>query len=86
MNSREVTRQSPTEGIAAWVGLDWADQQHVICLYEVAKRSKRNHPSGAKAGSLPELAEPVAPAFWRCESGDRFGASARGGDLCSVGF
>ena len=35
MNSREVTRQSPTEGIAAWVGLDWADQQHVICLYEV---------------------------------------------------
>jgi hypothetical protein len=22
-------------GVAAWVGLDWADQQHVICLYEV---------------------------------------------------
>jgi len=22
--------------VAAWVGLDWADQQHVICLYEVA--------------------------------------------------
>ena len=21
--------------VAAWVGLDWADQQHVICLYEV---------------------------------------------------
>ena len=21
---------------AAWVGLDWADQHHVICLYEVA--------------------------------------------------
>ena len=36
MNPREVTRQSPTEDIAAWVGLDWADQQHVICLYEVA--------------------------------------------------
>jgi transposase len=35
MNSREETRHSPTADIAAWVGLDWADQQHVICLYEV---------------------------------------------------
>lgn len=35
MNSSEVTLKSPTEGIAAWVGLDWADQQHVICLYDV---------------------------------------------------
>jgi len=35
MNSSEVNRKSPTEGIAAWVGLDWADQQHVLCVYEV---------------------------------------------------
>jgi len=35
MNVSEITGKSPTEGIAAWVGLDWADQQHVICLYEV---------------------------------------------------
>src|SRR4029434_10089263 len=35
MNSSEVKRKSPTEGIAAWVGLDWADQQHVLCVYEV---------------------------------------------------
>jgi transposase len=35
MNVSEITGKSPTEGIAAWVGLDWADQQHVLCLYEV---------------------------------------------------
>jgi transposase len=26
---------SPPSNVAAWVGLDWADQQHVVCLYEV---------------------------------------------------
>jgi transposase len=26
---------SPPSNIAAWVGLDWADQQHVVCLYDV---------------------------------------------------
>ena len=36
MNPCEVTLPWPTEGIAAWVGLDWADQPPVICLYEVA--------------------------------------------------
>jgi transposase len=35
MNPFEVPMASSTEGIAAWVGLDWADQQHVICLYDV---------------------------------------------------
>jgi len=33
MNSFSVS--SPPSNIAAWVGLDWADQQHVVCLYEV---------------------------------------------------
>ena len=35
MHTSESKRTCPTEGIAAWVGLDWADQQHVICVYEV---------------------------------------------------
>jgi len=35
MNSSESKRKSPTEDIVAWVGLDWADQQHVVCVYEV---------------------------------------------------
>jgi transposase len=26
----------PRPNIAAWVGLDWADQQHQVCLYDVA--------------------------------------------------
>ena len=34
MNPLSVSPE-PTP-VAAWVGLDWADQQHVICLYEVA--------------------------------------------------
>ena len=34
MNPLSVFPESPA--VAAWVGLDWADQQHVICLYEVA--------------------------------------------------
>ena len=31
----EVTPQ-PRLPVAAWIGLDWADQKHVICLYDVA--------------------------------------------------
>jgi hypothetical protein len=26
----------PRLPVAAWIGLDWADQKHVICLYDVA--------------------------------------------------
>jgi transposase len=33
MNPFSVSPEPPP--VAAWVGLDWADQQHVICLYEV---------------------------------------------------
>ena len=34
MNPLSVSPEPPR--VAAWVGWDWADQQHVICLYEVA--------------------------------------------------
>jgi transposase len=33
MNPLSVSPEPPK--VAAWVGLDWADQQHVICLYDV---------------------------------------------------
>lgn len=36
MNPLTLTPKASPEGLAAWVGLDWADQQHVICLYETA--------------------------------------------------
>ena len=35
MNPFSVSPE-PSPVVAAWVGLDWADQRHVICLYEVA--------------------------------------------------
>jgi transposase len=34
MNPLSVSPEPPK--VAAWVGLDWADQQHVICLYDVS--------------------------------------------------
>jgi transposase len=36
MNPFSSIAPSYPSDIAAWVGLDWADQQHVICLYDVA--------------------------------------------------
>ena len=33
MNAFSVS--SPPSNVAAWVGLDWADQQHLVCLYDV---------------------------------------------------
>ena len=47
MNPLSVFPESPA--VAAWVGLDWADQQHVICLYEVATGQSTSHPLGAEA-------------------------------------
>ena len=30
-----ISVSSPPSKVAAWVGLDWADQQHLVCLYDV---------------------------------------------------
>jgi hypothetical protein len=66
MNSSEVTLKSPTEGIAAWVGLDWADQQHVICLYDV----------GAGQSEITRLAQkPEALGDWLGQLRQRFGGA-----------
>lgn len=50
--------------VAAWVGLDWADQQHVVCLYDVA--------SGQTEGSTLEQ-KPEALQSWLGQLRQRFG-------------
>ena len=66
MNSSEVTLKSPTEGIAAWVGLDWADQQHVICLYEV--KTGQSDITGLEQ-------KPEAFQSWLSQLRERFGGA-----------
>jgi len=52
--------------VAAWVGLDWADQQHVICLYEVA--------TGQSTVSRLEQ-KPEALQDWLSQLRQRFGGA-----------
>src|SRR5687767_14257507 len=52
--------------VAAWVGLDWADQQHVICLYEVS--------TGQNAVSRLEQ-KPEALQDWLSQLRQRFGGA-----------
>ena len=52
--------------VAAWVGLDWADQQHVICLYEVA--------TGQSTLSRLEQ-KPEALQDWLSQLRQRFGGA-----------
>ena len=52
--------------VAAWIGLDWADQQHVICLYEVA--------TGQSTLSRLEQ-KPEALQDWLSQLRQRFGGA-----------
>jgi transposase len=58
------TSSSPTEGVAAWIGLDWADQQHVGCLYDVA--------SGQQESFLLESCPEAIPQ-WLAQLRQRYG-------------
>ena len=62
MNPLSVSSQ-PSK-VAAWVGLDWADQQHVVCLYDVA--------SGQTERSTLEQ-KPEALQSWLGQLRQRFG-------------
>ena len=42
------------EAIVAWVGIDWADEAHQICEYEVEQGSKQNYAIAHSAESLQE--------------------------------
>src|SRR5262245_17767495 len=74
-----------TGPIAAWIGLDWADQQHVISLYDVA--------SGQTRQTTPVLEE--AYAADQPANGSAFGSHRAstsidgrpggGGSLCTDG-
>lgn len=33
--THSISVSVPPSNVAAWVGLDWADQQHLVCLYDV---------------------------------------------------
>ena len=66
MNTSESKRTSLTEGIAAWVGLDWADQQHVICVYEV---------ESGKSEMLRLEQKPEAFESWLTPLRQRFGGA-----------
>ena len=65
------------------MGLDWADQQHVICLYDVGtgKReiARLEQKQEALEDWLSELRNALAKRKW-----NSLGARARGGDLCTV--
>jgi Transposase len=47
------TASSPTEAVAAWIGLDWADQQHVGCLYDVASGQQESFTLESSAEAIP---------------------------------
>jgi transposase len=64
MNPLSVSPEPPP--VAAWVGLDWADQQHVICLYEVA--------TGQSTVSRLEQ-KPEALQDWLSQLRQRFGGA-----------
>ena len=64
MNPLSVSPESLP--VAAWVGLDWADQQHVICLYEVA--------TGQSTVSRLEQ-KPEALRDWLSQLRQRFGGA-----------
>lgn len=47
---------SPTDAVAsvaAWIGLDWADQRHVGCLYDVASGQQESFTLESSAEAIP---------------------------------
>ena len=42
------------ENVVAWIGIDWADENHQVCEYEVLNGSKRNYAIEHSAESLQE--------------------------------
>ena len=50
----EMNRQNAA--VVAWVGIDWADEGHEVCEYDVAARSKRSYAIEHSPESLQEWA------------------------------
>ena len=49
----KTTTSSPRQAVAAWIGLDWADQQHVGCLYDVASGQQESFRLETCAEAIP---------------------------------
>ncbi len=68
--------------IAAFIGLDWADQQHVIRLRVAGSAPVEAQLLDQKPETLRSLDRATAPAFWGSTSRHRFRAVARQPALC----
>ena len=53
-SEKKEPRMNKQENIAAWVGLDWADEGHQICEYDVQTCSKQHYAVVHSAESLRE--------------------------------
>ena len=52
MNTTSSSTET-TGKVAAWIGLDWADQQHVGCLYDVASGQQESFTLESSAEAIP---------------------------------
>ena len=53
-SEKKEPRMNKQKNIAAWVGLDWADEGHQICEYDVQTCSKQHYAVVHSAESLWE--------------------------------
>jgi len=67
MRQQESTSTAPAEGVAAYVGIDWADQKHDVALRSASE--PRKHRLIAH--------EPEALMDWLSELQQRFGAKGK---------
>ena len=51
------------EAIVAWVGIDWADESHQVCEYEVGTGNKQIYAVEQNAESLLDLPWELGPAL-----------------------
>lgn len=66
MKPSTVSSDAKTSTPVAWVGLDWADQKHVVCLYDVASDRR-------ETTSLPQ--SPESLQGWLAELRARYGGA-----------
>src|SRR3989442_15924490 len=72
------------EAIVAWVGIDWADESHQVCEYEVQTGNKQIYAVEQNAESLQEWDQSTANPIRRRKTNRRCaGAGTRRIDLCT---
>src|SRR3989449_10853348 len=53
MKTTSASPRGAVPNVAAWIGLDWADQQHVGCLYDVASGQQESFTLESSAEAIP---------------------------------